>query len=62
MFRILTALTLCFQLATAQAATVSVELSVTQKVAGCGLGSGFATLASLFMLAGFALSIRRNRA
>lgn len=29
---------------------------------GCGLGSGFATLVGLFMLAGFALSIRRNRA
>lgn len=29
---------------------------------GCGLGSGFAALASLFMLAGFALSVRRIRA
>lgn len=28
---------------------------------GCGLGSGFATLIGLFMLAGFALSVRRNR-
>jgi len=29
---------------------------------GCGLGSGFATLVGLFMLAGFAISIRRSRA
>lgn len=29
---------------------------------GCGLGSGFAALVALFMLAGLALSVRRTHA